>query len=140
MAKNYIEYHIQEGAMMTYKVDAGENVKIGDFVEVTGDRIVSVASAGSNKVVGQVYSGTVGIDGLNDGYEGDKNHVVTVIALKPYTYVKAGTGGINAGDNLKAGANGSVVKLVEGTDSEFAKVALAIGSGASGERVLALLG
>jgi hypothetical protein len=139
MARNFVEYHIQEGAFHTFKVKAGQTIKIGQFVEVSGDREVSVASAGSNKVIGQVYSGTVGLDGLTDGYKGDNGDVVTVIALKPLTYVEAGTS-VVAGDNLKANTSGNVVKLVEGTDSELAKVAVALQGGASGERILAMLG
>jgi hypothetical protein len=137
MARNRVEYHIQEGAFHTFKVEAGQTAYIGQFVEVAGDRTVQPAGAGSTKVVGQVYSGTVGLDGLTDGYKGDNGDVVTVIALKPLTYVEVG-GAVTAGANLKADS-GNAVSHTEGTDSDNAVIGLALEGGASGERILAML-
>ena len=140
MARNFVEYHIQEGAFHTFKVASGQTVKIGQMVEIVGNRTVGVAGAGSTKAIGVVYSGTVGKDGLNDGYSGDEGDVVTVVALKPLVYLEAGDGGVTAGDILKTDANGNAVALVEGTDSSFAKIGLALEDGTAGERFLALLG
>lgn len=134
MARNFVEYHIQEGALHTFKVDAGQNIKIGQMVKVTADRAVSVAGAGEN-AIGVVYSGTVGKDGLNVGYSGDEGDVVTVVVLKPLVYLEAG-GAITAGADLEAGANGAVVASA-GTAPI---VAHALEGAGSGERFLALLG
>lgn len=111
MARNFVEYHIQEGAFHTFKVTAGQTIKIGQLVSISGDRSVSVAGAGS-KAIGVVYSGTVGKDGINVGYLGSEGDVVTVIVLKPLVYLQAG-GTIVAGDTLSAGASGKAVKFVE---------------------------
>lgn len=142
MARNFVEYHIQEGAFHTFKVNAGETVKIGQFVEIKGDRTVGVPSAGSTKVVGLVYSGTVGIDGINDGYKGDNGDVVTVIALKPLVYVEAG-GTITAGDMLEVDASGNVLAHSEGgtysANESHQKVGLALAGATTGERFLAML-
>lgn len=140
MARNFVEYHIQEGAFHTFKVASGQTVKIGQMVEIVGDRTVGVAGADSDKVIGVVYSGTVGKDGLNVGYSGDEGDVVTVVALKPLVYLEAGAGGVTAGDKLKTDANGNAVALVVGTDSDLAKVGLALEAGTAGDRFLALLG
>ena len=134
MAKNLVEYHIPSGSFHTFKVAPGQTVKIGQFVEVAGDMAVKVAGAGSLKVVGQVYSGSVGVDGLGVGYRGDAGDVVTVIALKPITYAKAGAV-ITAGANLKTTATGDVTAHVEGTDSDNMVVAMALEGGASGSYV-----
>jgi hypothetical protein len=134
MARNFVEYHIQDGAFHTFKVDAGQTVKIGQLVELTGELAVSVAGAGAD-ALGVVYSGTVGIDGLNDGYKGDNGDVVTVIVLKPLVYLEAGAS-VTAGNALEAGANGVAIPNA-GTNP---KVGTALKSGASGERFLAILG
>ena len=138
MAKNMVEYHIQEGAFHTLKVASGANVKIGQLVTIAGDKTVNVAGDG-DKALGIVYSGTVGIDGVGVGYSGDNGDVATVIVLKPFVYLEAG-GAITAGNELKAGANGTAVAVTgDGTDSAI-KFATALEGGASGERVLAILG
>lgn len=141
MAKNFVESHIQQGAFHTFKVEAGKVVKIGDVVEITANGKVQVAGAGSQKVVGQVYSGTVGIDGKNVGYSGDENMVATVVVLKPFVYMLAESTTITAGDALKAGATGGVAVLdtVAG-DTALNKIAMAIESGSQGQRILCLLG
>lgn len=134
MAKNLVEYHIPSGSFHTFKVAPAQTVKIGQFVEVAGDLTVKTAGAGSLKVIGQVYSGSVGVDGVGVGYRGDAGDVVTVIALKPITYAKAG-GAITAGANLKTTATGDVVVHVEATDSDNMIVATALEAGASGAYV-----
>ncbi|MEK5499631.1 hypothetical protein [Bacillus sp. FSL M8-0168] len=141
MARNFVESHIQDGAFHTFKVEAGQIVKIGDVVEITANGKVQRASAGSQKVVGQVYAGTVGIDGKNIGYSGDENMVATVVVLKPFVYMLAESATITAGDSLKAGANGGVEVLdtVAG-DTPLQKIAMAIESGVQGQRVCCLLG
>lgn len=143
MARNFVEYHIPEGSFHTFKVEAGQTVKIGQFVEVVGDRSVQTAPAGSQKVVGQVYSGTVGIDGLNVGYQGDNGDVVTVIALKPLTYVEA-NGTITAGDKLATDAGGTVVSHTSTATFSAGEynsvVGMALEGGVAGERILAILG
>ncbi|UDK98376.1 hypothetical protein EYB33_19820 [Lysinibacillus sphaericus] len=140
MAKNFVESHIQQGAFHTFKVEAGQVVKIGDVVEITANGKVQVAGAGSQKVVGQVYAGTVGIDGRNVGYSGDNNEVATIVVLKPFVYMLA-EGAITAGDALKAGASGGVAVLnTVGGDTALNKIAMAIESGSQGQRILCLLG
>ncbi|MBL5777000.1 hypothetical protein HV436_01450 [Bacillus sporothermodurans] len=127
MARNKVEYHIQEGAFHTFKVKAGQTIKIGQPVVVSGDMTVSLAGAGT-EAIGIVYSGTVGLDGVNDGYKGDNGDVVTVIVLKPIVYLTAG-GAVTAGDNVEVGAGGKFIKQATG-----AKVAKAL-TGASGDGV-----
>lgn len=139
MAQNKVEYHIQEGGFFTFKVNAGEVVKIGQIVEIKGDRVVGLAGAGSQKVIGVVYSGTVGIDGINVGYSGDNGDVATVVVLKPLVYLTAG-GAVSAGDPLKSDANGNAVTATVGTDATEAIFGMAItGAGASGEDFVAVL-
>jgi len=138
MARNFVEYHIQEGAFHTFKVASGQTIKIGQLVKVAGDRSVAVAGDG-DKAIGIVYSGTVGKDGLNVGYDGDEGDVVTVVALKPLVYMEAG-GAITAGEGLKAGANGTAVPLA-GDGSDLAlKVGIALEGATSGNRFLAMIG
>lgn len=135
MAKNRVEKHIQAGAFFTFKVAAGQNIKIGQLVELTGNREVSVAGAASSKVVGVCYSGTVGIDGVNDGYVGDNGDVVTIVVLKPLVYLEA-NGAIAAGDLLASSAGGTVV--AGGTGDTL--VGHAVEDGTDGQRILVLLG
>ncbi|MED4409030.1 hypothetical protein P5609_001395 [Bacillus licheniformis] len=143
MAKNFVEHHIQEGAFHTFKVEAGQVVKIGQVVEVTPNGGVQVAGAGSTKVLGVVYSGTVGVDGKNVGYSGDNNEVATVVALKPLVYLEANET-INAGDMVEAGTNGTIVVHNEGAtylaNEGHQKIGLALQNGNAGERILIALG
>lgn len=132
MANNKVEYHIQDGAIFTFKVAQGENIKIGQLVAMTGDREVGIAGVDAD-VVGVVYGGTVGIDGVEEGFDGDKEHVVSVVVFKPFVYLEAG-GAITAGDRLTAGANGTAV--TGGTGEAFAK---AVQGATSGERFVAFL-
>jgi len=140
MANNIVEVHIADASMFTFKVKAGQVVKIGELVEVSGDIEVQRAGAGSEKVLGIVYSGTVGIDGLADGYDGDKKHVATVVLIGKanQVYVKAGTGGLVAGDSIKSDATGQGVKATLGTDSAHAIVGLVIKGAVAGERAIVL--
>lgn len=141
MAKNFVEFNIPNGAFHTFKVEAGKVVKIGDVVEITANGKVQVASAGSQKVVGQVYAGSVGVDGRNIGYSGDQNDVATVVVLKPFVYMLAESATITAGDALKAGSTGGVEVLdTVGGDTALNKIAMAIESGSQGQRILCLLG
>lgn len=134
MARNFVEHHIQQGGIHTFKVEAGQ------MVEVTANGKVQVAEVGSQKVIGVVYSGTVGIDGKNVGYSGDLDQVASVVVLKPFVYLEAG-GLITAGDALKTEAGGVVVKLDSITgDTAMQKVGLALQGANIGERFLALLG
>lgn len=105
MAQNRVEYHIQDGAIFTFKVKAGQTVKIGEIVELTGDREVQTAAANSQKVVGVAYGGTVGKDGVNVGFKGDEGDVVSVVVFKPFVYLTA-SGAVTAGSFLKAAAAG----------------------------------
>jgi Uncharacterized conserved protein (DUF2190) len=139
MAKNKVEYYIPAGGFFSFKVNAGETVKIGQLVEIKGDRTVGVATADSQKVVGVVYSGTVGVDGVNDGYKGDNGDVATVVILKPFVFLTAG-GNITAGDALKAGANGQAVKLDPATGNFAEKIGMAITGATAGQQFIAVLG
>lgn len=141
MAQNLVEYHIQDGAIFTFKVAAGQNIKIGDFVEVSGDQTVSPAADGSTKVVGIVYGGTSAKDGVGAGYSGDKGHVVSVVALKPLVYAKA-AGAITAGDSLQtAGSGKQVATLDTATATGFEKIGMALtGASVAGEEVIVMLG
>jgi hypothetical protein len=139
MAQNRVEYHIPAGGFFTFKVKAGSTLKIGELVELSGDREVQLASADSQKVVGVVYGGTVGVDGLNAGFSGDNGDVVTVVILKPFVYLTAG-GNITAGDTLKAGANGQAVKLDTATDNFAQKIGVAITGATTGNKFIAVLG
>lgn len=143
MARNFVEYHIQEGAFHTFKVASGQTVKIGQVVEIVGDRTVGVAGADSQKAIGVVYSGTVGKDGLNVGYVGDEGDVVTVIALKPLVYLEAGSA-VTAGDMLASNGAGTVkphTSTATFVAGEYnAVVGIALEAGAVGERFLAMIG
>lgn len=143
MARNFVEYHIQEGAFHTFKVASGQTVKIGEVVEVVGDRTVQTAGPDSQKAIGVVYSGTVGKDGLNVGYVGDEGDVVTVVALKPLVYLEAGVD-VNAGDKLASNGAGAV-KPHASTETfsagEYnAVIGIALEGATAGERFLAMLG
>jgi len=140
MAQNLVEVHIADASMFSFKVKAGQVVKVGELVEISGDIEVQRAGAGSEKVLGIVYGGTVGIDGINDGFEGDKKHVVTVVLIGKanQVYVKAGTGGLVAGDAVKSDASGQGVKATLGTDSAHAVVGLVIKGAVAGERAIVL--
>ncbi|AYP68715.1 hypothetical protein BpsS36_00009 [Bacillus phage vB_BpsS-36] len=138
MAQNKVEYHIQSGAFFTFKVKADETLKIGQLVELTGDRTVGVAQAGSEKAVGVVYGGTVGVDGIGEGFKGERGDVVTVVILKPFVYLTAG-GNVTAGQHLKAGANGNAVAMA-GEDTFTQKIGTAITGATSGGTIIAVLG
>lgn len=108
MALNSVERHIQAGGLFTFKVAAGQTIKIGQLVEISGDQTVSLAATDSKKVIGVVYSGTVGVDGVTTGYVGNSGDVVTVVTLRPIVYLTAGAA-ITAGAYLKAGTAGKAV-------------------------------
>lgn len=139
MARNKVEYHIQDGALFTFKVKAGQTVKIGELVEISGDMEVQRAGATSTKVVGVVYSGTVGLDGLNVGYKGDNGDVVTVVVFKPFVYLTAGAA-VTAGQPVKSDANGKITPLTVGTDSDLAYIGLALTNASAGSDSIVLLG
>lgn len=140
MAQNRVEVHIPHTAFFTFNVQAGQNLKIGDWVELSGDREVKAASSGSTKVVGMVYSGSVGIDGVNDGYKGDDKNVVTVVVNKPLVYaVVTDSAPVAAGDSLKVTSAKRVATLGE-TDTLDMKVGMAVTSGGTGEKIVILLG
>ncbi|AGY46816.1 hypothetical protein Blastoid_17 [Bacillus phage Blastoid] len=140
MAQNKVEVHIPHTAFFTFKVAAGQVLKIGDWVELTGDREVSAASAGSKKVVGMVYSGSVGLDGTNDGYKGDNGNVVTVVVNKPLIYATVtDSAPVTAGDSLKVTSAKRVATLGE-TDTLDQKVGMAVTSGGTGQKIVILLG
>jgi hypothetical protein len=138
MAKNFVENHIQAGAFHTFKVNAGSVIKIGQLVKVVGNRTVAPTSATGDIAIGVVYSGTVGIDGINDGYVGDNGDVVTVVILKPFVYLEAG-GAITAGALVKGTAGGkAIVATADATDLK-AVVGISLEAKSSGERFLAVL-
>jgi hypothetical protein len=137
MARNFVEYHIQEGAFHTFKVASGQTIKIGQPVVISGDKSVSLAGSGE-KAIGIVYSGTVGKDGLNVGYVGDEGDVVTVVMLKPLVYLEAG-GTITAGNPIQVGSAGAFLHR-DGTTNTGEVIATAVTGAVSGERFLAILG
>lgn len=140
MARNKVEYHIQAGSTFTFKVKAGSTVKIGDVVEISGSREVTTAATGSEKVAGVVYAGTVGVDGVNVGFQGDRGDVAVVIILKPFVYMTA-SAAIAAGDNLKAAGANKVAKLDSATDKFTTKIGLAITpASAANDVILVALG
>ena len=137
MARNKIEYHIQEGAFHTFKVASGETIKIGNPVVVTGDLSVSLAGKGTD-AIGIVYSGTVGLDGLTVGYQGDKGDVVTVIVLKPIVYLTAGAT-VAAGNDVQVGSAGKFV-YSDGTTYTGVIIGKALSGAVVDEDFVALLG
>jgi len=137
MARNKIEYHIQEGAFHTFKVASGETIKIGNPVVVTGDLSVSLAGKGTD-AIGIVYSGTVGLDGLTVGYQGDKGDVVTVIVLKPIVYLTAGAT-VTAGNDVQVGASGKFL-YADGTTNTGVVIGKALSGAVVDEDFVALLG
>lgn len=142
MAQNLVEYHIQDGAIFTFKVKAGQTIKIGQIVELTGDREVAVPAGASNKLVGVVYGGTVGIDGIGTGFKGDNGDVVSVVVFKPFVYLEAG-GAITAGDTLTSATGGKAVKHTATAtyvaNEEKQTFAMAIQSATNGQRFVAIL-
>lgn len=138
MARNKVEYHIQEGAFHTFKVASGQTIKIGQPVKVTGDMTVSLATKG-DQAIGIVYSGTVGLDGLNVGYKGDNGDVVTVIVLKPIVYLTAGTGGVTAGNPIQVGDAGKFIHR-DGTTNTGEVVGIALSGALADADFIALLG
>jgi hypothetical protein len=135
MARNKVEYHIQDGSLHTFKVKAGQTVKIGQLVEIQGDMEVGLPSAlTSQKVIGLVYSGTVGVDGLNVGYQGNNGDVATVIVLKPIVYINAGEA-LVAGDAVQSSTAGKAVKVTTGN-----KIGLVLKGASSGADATVLLG
>lgn len=136
--RNKVEYHIQEGAFHTFKVAEGATIKIGEPVVVSDDMTVSPAGAGE-EAIGIVYSGTVGIDGLGEGYKGAENHVVNVIVLKPIVYLTAGAGGVTAGNPIQVGADRKFV-FADGTTNTGAVVGRALTGAVADEDFIALLG
>jgi predicted acyltransferase (DUF342 family) len=139
MARNKLEYHIQSGSFQTFAVKAGQTVKIGEIVEVSGDLEVQRATATSTKVLGVVYSGTVGVDGVTVGYQGNNKEKVTVIVLKPIVYLPAGAT-VTAGAVLKSDANGKIAPLVIGTDNDNARVGIALTGATAGNDAIVALG
>ena len=137
MARNKIEYHIQEGAFHTFKVATGETIKIGNPVVVTGDLSVSLAGKGTD-AIGIVYSGTVGLDGLTVGYQGDKGDVVTVIVLKPIVYLTAGAT-VAAGNDVQVGTSGKFL-YADGTTNTGVVIGKALSGAVVDEDFVALLG
>lgn len=133
MARNRVEYFIQEGAFHTFKVNAGETLFIGQPVAVRGDMTVGLANAGE-EAIGIVYSGSVGKDGVNEGYKGNDGDVVTVVLNKPIVYLTAG-GAITAGADVEVGAGG---KFVEATSGKVIAKALT-GANADGDTFIAYL-
>lgn len=131
MARNKVEYHIQEGAFHTFKVQTG-TLKIGQPVKIAGDMAVALAGAGEG-AIGIVYSGTVGIDGVNVGYQASKGDVVTVIINKPLVYLPV-TASVTAGADLEVGADGKFVTKTNGV-----KVAQALTAGSATQDVIAIL-
>jgi len=137
MALNKVEYHIQEGAFHTFKVASGQTIKIGQPVVVTGDMLVSLAGTGAD-AIGIVYSGTVGLDGLTVGYQGDNGDVVTVIVLKPIVYLTAGAT-VAAGNDVQVGSAGKFV-YSDGTTYTGVIIGKALSGAVVDEDFVALLG
>lgn len=153
MAQNLVEIHVPESANHSFAVAAGANVKIGDFVSLTSDGAVEPVATGkenSNKVIGMVYSGTVGVDGVNAGYDGNRGDVVTVIVNKPLVYATVTSNGpVAAGDYLVTTSAKRVATYDPptgdpdnpgGTDTPDMIIGRAITSGGAGERIAIMLG
>lgn len=147
MAQNLVEIHVPESANHSFAVAAGANVKIGDFVSLTSDGAVEPVATGrtnSNKVIGMVYSGTVGVDGVNAGYDGNRGDVVTVIVNKPLVYATVADGAtVTAGDYLVAESAKGVATYDPAAatpDTPDMIIGRAITSGGTGERIAIMLG
>lgn len=137
MARNKVEYHIQEGAFHSFKVNAGETLFIGQPVAVRGDMTVGLANAGE-EAIGIIYSGSVGKDGINEGYKGDEGDVVTVVLNKPLVYLTAG-GAIPAGGDVQVGDAGKFIHR-DGTTNTGAVIAKALtAASADGDVIIAYL-
>lgn len=87
------------GAAITYS--AGEAITGGQLVEITGDRVIAPAEAGSAKVVGVAAF---------DAAIGDDVTVFTGGVQRPLA-----TGAIAAGDRVAAAAAGTVTTAEEDT-------------------------
>lgn len=94
-----------------WTLQASATVTGGRLVEVTGNGTVGPAGAASTKVLGVAAF---------DAASGAK---VDVWPLAGLTHKVLGTGAINAGDNLAAGAAGVVAAIGAGTFSQLVGVA-----------------
>ena len=94
-----------------FTLQASATVTGGRLVEVTGNGTVGPAGAASVKVLGVA---------ANDAATGAK---VAVWPLAGITHRVLGTGAINAGDNLAAGAAGVVAAIGAGTFGQLIGVA-----------------
>lgn len=134
--QNKVELNIPSGALFPFKVASG-TVKIGEVVEIAGNRAVKTATADSKAVIGVVYSGTVGVDGVNVGYSSANDDVVTVVVMKPMVYLQA-SGTVTAGSLLKSTGAGKVADIGAGTfDMALGR---AISGGTNGSKVIVALG
>ncbi len=150
MAQNLVEINVPDFSTHTFKVKAGTNVKIGDFVVLSENWTVEPApTGGTNAVIGMVYSGTVGVDGVGVGYSGDKGDVVTVIISKPLVWatVSSTKAPVAAGDYLIANSAKRVAtydpptaEKPEATDTPDMIIGRAVTSGGAGERIAIMLG
>lgn len=136
MAQNKVEYHIQDGAIFTFKVATGQTLKIGEIVTLTGDRTVGkAASTATAPAIGVVYGGTVGKDGVNVGFVGNEGDVVSVVVFKPFVYLEAGAA-VTAGTRLVSDAQGKAI-AVSGVLLPFATAVT--GATAAGQKIIAYL-
>lgn len=99
----------QPGASLVYTASA--TITAGQLLEVTGSGTVGPAGAASTKCVGVAAF---------DAASGDR---VTIHAGGVQRIV-AGTGGVTAGDIVKAGAAGTVVAIASGTFDTKVGIAL----------------
>jgi len=133
MARNRVEYHIPVDCTHSLDVQAGQVVKIGEPVKITGNFQVARAGAGE-LAVGVVVGGTVGINGVSPGFEGDKKHTATVVIQKPLVHMVVG-GAVTAGTKVEVGTAG---KLVANATGEPIGIAVS-GATADGQSIVVAL-
>jgi hypothetical protein len=102
-----------------WTLQASATVTGGRLVEVTGNGTVGPAGAASTKVLGVA------------AYDAASGAKVDVWPLAGLTHKVLGTGAINAGDNLAAGAAGVVAAIGAGTFGQLIGVADRAGADAT---------
>lgn len=98
-------------------MNVSADVLAGMLLEITGDGTVAESAAGSKKVLGVAYANA----------SLALKEKVAVITKVEVNLMASGT--VTAGDLVKAGANSTVVKYVQGTDTEDMIVGKALSTG-----------
>jgi hypothetical protein len=98
---------------------------------VTGGQRVKVSGSGTVAPAVATDAAVCGVAAF-DAASGAK---VTVFPLRMVHRTNVGTAGVTAGNILKSDANGAVIPMTVGTDSESARVGIALETGTTGNPI-----